>query len=944
MRHGKAVDVRLKGSRTSGTDASDFVDSDLNPRRLPDDTGDMYTVRPYRWHVLALAWATLIPSALLAAPNAAAQGDRVDLSVLSAPQLIQHFDFDETDDGNFTDIPMFWEHHPLAGMGPAPGFPEYVTGKMDRRVGHDAPPSFRLSLNGGSVAYHYQYRTMPIRPNSDYQVNAWVKTTPLVHARAWISAYFLDGAGRPIEASRQDSPRFGGEDAHVDWQPVTLFLTGKRKAATHIGLSVWLVQRSQWETGPKPPRWIDYEEVHGSAWFDDIAVSPLPHRTLDTDVPGNVFGPDQPVRLLVNVDDPAIEELAAELEIRDAGGRVVVQRPVPIRRKHDPPTPPIELDGLNPGLYHAHMRIRASAGVLSETTLTFGKLAPHLNARIGGANRFGVVLTDLPDEHLDDYAALIDNLGVGRVKFPVDLSPLTGDDRNLTNPNRDLFLRQLIASKHRLIAALYESTRTVPNAYDNAGSTILDLLQADPASWKPGMSLVIAHFANLAYFWQLGADGDTSIVSDPRYGRTLDTFRTVLSDLLAEPVIGAPWNANVELPDRVAVGRATHVSVHVPGAIPSDAVEPHLASFAAHDSGELWAVVEASDPRKYHRLPRLVDVAKRLIYTKRAGVGTIFMPQPWQMRDRLGDHVLEPREDYLIFRTIADMLGDATPQGTIYLGPTVTCQIFDAGGAATLAIWDDQAPHEGHTERLYLAESPMQVDLWGNASPIPLENGRHELTISKQPFFVIGLDTWLQRFRASFALDPPQLESSITVHKPAVTFTNTSDQPLSGTLRLIGPKGWDIRPTRMPFSLRPHETFSQQVLFTFARNESAGGKELIGEFELDADRTYSIHTVTPFELGLRGIDVQTTHEIVRNRLKIRQSITNRTEQAISFKSFVAAPSRNRDSRFVYDLAPGRTAVKEYVLPGARSLIGKQVRVGLRELQGRRVRNETLEIR
>ena len=69
---------------------------------------------------------------------------------------------------------------------------------------------------------------------------------------------------------------------------------------------------------------------------------------------------------------------------------------------------------LKPGLYHAHMRIHAQKGILSETTLVFGKLAPSLTARVGGANRYGIVLKDLPADHLNDYASLIDHLGVGR--------------------------------------------------------------------------------------------------------------------------------------------------------------------------------------------------------------------------------------------------------------------------------------------------------------------------------------------------------------------------------------------------------------------------------------------------------------------------------------------------------------------------------------------------
>ena len=864
------------------------------------------------------------------------RADHIDLSALAERHIQKLIDFDEVKLGNVETTPMYWVRHV------APGFPHYATGMIDRRVGHDAPPSFRLDLDGGSVAYHYRHPIIRVGPESDYRIRAWIKTAPLKHARAWLSVYFLDGSGRPMEESTQYSPLFGSIVEDEDWHPITLFLAGSNPRATHLGLSLWLVQREGWQARPSTVRWVNFHDLKGSVWIDDIEVTPLPHRTLGTDRPGHVFGPTEPVLLRVDVRESAFDKLKASIEVRDFTGRVIDRQRVAIRGKHDPEIPPVEVPDLSPGLYQARLILHARNGVLSDTSLTFAKLAPTLYARYGGSSHFGLVLNDLDDRFLEADRALIEHLNVGLIKFPIDLSMITADDpAALSNVRRDLFLRRLVANRKQLVATFTDPANGTVGG-SSVGGRLLDILQADPESWRPGMTLILARFADLAFAWQLGADGDDRYIRDRRLPDALLRLRTELARTLTDPHIVAPWSAYHEFPDPPFT--TDPVSVHVPANLPASALEKVLEADVGSAQGPVWAVIEPPLEHHYFREPRLADFAKRLILARAAGVRTVFTPRLWHVRERLGDRVLEPTEDYLIFRTITDVLGAGRPAGTMYLGPTVECRIFDRGGKAVLVLWDDLAPPGGRTLRVFLGPAPVRIDLFGNAARLAAVSGKHELKVSRMPVFVVGLDTWLQKFRAGFALEPNHLESSLARHEPDIVFKNPSSQSISGRFRLLVPDRWDVRPTQFRFALAPGEKFRGQITVRVPRNESAGDKTLTAVFELDADRPYTLRVVAPFEFGLRDIDVDSRYTLDGERLVVRVTVTNRSEQAVSFRLFVQAPGHRRLERFIYDLGPGRTVLKEYTLNRASTLVGKRVWIALRELRGSRVRNEWIPIR
>jgi hypothetical protein len=114
-------------------------------------------------------------------------------------RILKHFDFDERPLGNYETMPMGWR--PAGG----PGYPRFSEPAFDPAIGHAAPPSLRMDLAGGNIGAIYIDKSIDVHPDSGYQVSAWLKTSGLEHAHAFITAFYLDHAMHEIQQSISQS-------------------------------------------------------------------------------------------------------------------------------------------------------------------------------------------------------------------------------------------------------------------------------------------------------------------------------------------------------------------------------------------------------------------------------------------------------------------------------------------------------------------------------------------------------------------------------------------------------------------------------------------------------------------------------------------------------------------------------------------------------------------
>lgn len=916
---------------------------------------------------------------------------------LADRRIVKHFDFNEEPLGNFDPIPMAWRPHA------APGFPAYLTntpeGAFDRAIGAvSGPPSFVLRLNGGSLAYHYAQPVdnkgldIAVRPGSDYLVVAYVRTDSLANARTWMSAYLLDRQGNVIPGTEHRSPLIGGNGRLTDWQPITIALRGDDPEARYMGLSVWLAQSQVWDERPRPLHAIETQDIDAVAWYDDITVYRLPRVALRCPRPGHVFTSHEPVILETQVTDPDGLNLRATLYLESEDGTLPRQRPVAIQRpdrspvshtgspgdrpvttdgrtaaSSGPPATPGEqpgmpspaprtrhlnrhdaehlvgfqphhFDDLPPGLYRAELLVETAQTTLLRRRLTFARLAETVTSPAESGRRFGVVLNAVSSEVYPGQADLLQHLHLEFVKLPVWYAQSAALGRQEALDALNLHM-EAVASAHSIPIAMLADDPDFGRQADGAKvRSMLDIFSDDPQGWKPLIAGTWSRYAGLAHVWQIGRDGEPQFSQDPRVPEILAILQREMRQVMDEPHL-----ALVEsLPYQPQVIEDSHHAWWIPAAIPPDAIPGHLADIDT-PRDRTWITVDPLPRDAYPRLQRLADLSRRLAEAAFTGAGAVFMEAPWDAEHAMLDTRLNPREDMIIFRTVADVLGGTTPVARTDIAGKARCLVFDRNGRAVLFVWDPYAPPEGRLHSLHFGERAEEVDLWGNRKPLASHGRRQSVRIGPVPKFIINTPTWLMEFRRNFRLDSTTVEASFDVRSYRIRFRNTYHEPITGTLRLVPPEDWDVRPNRMAFTLAEGETFSAPIDIRFPVNAEAGVTAILGEFAIDADQRFHIMTPAWFELGLEDIDLDTTIFRVDDRVVVRQRLTNRTPGPVSFQGSVVIPERPRLRRTFVSFRPGQSVAKDFVIDNADDLQGRKIRVSLRELRGDRLWNRILTV-
>jgi hypothetical protein len=857
--------------------------------------------------------------------------------VADQDRLVHRFDFDEQPLGNYEPLPMRWDRHV------AVGFPQYLHAGFDERIGYETPPSFRFDLDGGSMAFHYRSRSIEVIPTSDYIIFAWVRTAGLVRARALLSAELMDRSGATLDGTRVFSEPIGGPAVDERWQRIHVRLPGGVRDARFIALTLWLVQPGRIDAYPTPPgpTTESVEDVHGSAWFDDIRVYRLPRVEMETGVAGNVFDSDTAASLKILVSDPDGAGLKAQCTIEDAGWRALVEQPITIAPISQRKPQQIPLTDLDPGLYHARLSVDTATGTLVTRGLDFARLglaAHNPRTRIGLGEGFGVVLDEDTGVVPEGALHAIESLGVRWIKVPIwSYQPDTGGALEVPPDQAEAMFSRLVRSGHEIIGWI--SPEHVSIASSQGTGTLLDALDSNVDNWQPSLAYCWSLYTGLVNYWQLGNEMDNGLVWDPRLPAALRHLNKVMAALIDRPHLVMPDNVLHDRREREQPTESSAVAAFVPSIVPPSAFTPQWA--ASPDAQQrLWLTLTPLSQTAYPRLARLTDLAKRLILGKAIGAEVMFLRQPW-IPAPTGD--VSPTEEYLVLRTCATMLGSAKPIGMYEMDGRVRCYAFDRNGQAVLALWDDYAPDKPNVHWLALDPGARQVDLWGRVEHPQPNAGQTPVRVGRIPSFVDSMPSWLVSFRQSFAVDPPHVEASLRRHNAVLRFANTFSHPISGSVRLVPPPRWAADPSYLSFALRPGESYERSITLTFPINESAGTKVILAEFEIDAERIHRMRVPAWFNLGLDGIEVDTFTQRMGSQIIVRQSVTNHTAEPVSFYGNLFVPKRQELQRLIANLAPGKTITKQYEFDAAGLPSGNWMRLGLREVNGDRVWNRLVQI-
>src|SRR5947207_5875302 len=291
-------------------------------------------------------------------------------------RLLTRYDFDERRLGNVEDLPMQWTKVGGAGL------PHYVNGRLSSDQAHSGRYSFRFDLNGGGLIYRCPAGNIRVQSGAHYRVDAFVRTTPLPNARARISAYFTDIDGHALPATRTHSELYAANNDDEPWKRLSTELTADAPGSAFLVIELELLQPMHYSETTLGQRALFDQDIHGSAWFDDVSVSQVPKVKLFTDRPGNIFSRSDPLRLQVLVNDRFTDDLAAQLVIRDATDKVVFQHTggtvniataetlAPGQKRLT-----LALPELPPGWYEAALTMSSQGQSLGEQTIDLVRLA-----------------------------------------------------------------------------------------------------------------------------------------------------------------------------------------------------------------------------------------------------------------------------------------------------------------------------------------------------------------------------------------------------------------------------------------------------------------------------------------------------------------------------------------------------------------------------------------
>ncbi|HKQ48116.1 MAG TPA: NEW3 domain-containing protein [Phycisphaerae bacterium] len=848
-------------------------------------------------------------------------------------RVVKRFDFDERKLGNFERTPMNWRQ--LAG----PGYPRFLEPRFDADVGHQAPPSMRLGLQGGSLACRYLARDIPVHPNSDYRISVWIRAEGVVHSEAYLSACFLDHALQRIETSGVRSASARGRTGDGAWQRISLLLPGGFERARWIAISCHLEQPNG-DAAPLRP--IENRDPQATAWFDDIEVVRLPAVSLRLDAPGGVFAADDIAACEVRVADIDGGHLEATLELRDGEGGSLTQQSIPVV---DPQGESCvsEFGDLPPGRYVVRLTVSDQGDEIVTLDRPFARLEQALSTtrRTGGVS-FGLVLEPECGGNSRIIQRLVGLLAPDYVRLPLWRADMDDSAVVMADREVDEFIRDL-GPRTRVVGVLAAPPASLAEKLGHRGMSVVDVLRGPANIWRPYLGFLFSRYGGRVDAWQVGTESETVLEDPPSLGDALTRLREEMRPLVGTLQIALPKDARAGTTVDPAAGDIA--SILVDAHLQADQLLEQLA--ASPDGAPLrrWATLAAPDAAVYPRSIRLREYARRIVMTLQAGVEAVFVPQPWTIGRGGGETIVSPSEEYVVFRTLRQTLGGLDPLGRVWLDEGVSAWLFgnEETDTGALVVWTDGDEPSPRTIVTDLGPSARVIDLDGRIGEPAMAAGGRRFEMGALPIVFAPVSPERVRTMASFAVSPATIAP--TVDAPAITLKlrNHGRARLIGRLRVVPPPSWQAMPAFVSVDLAPGGELATPLSLRIPSNQAAGAYVLTGVFTGSGAGEAAMTLRAPIAVGSSAVDVNVMTRAEGRGLRIVQRVTNRGDNTLNLRGLVIAPNRPRQASTIRHLPPGQSAVREFEIPDAASLTNRWIRVSLEEVDGPLRHNDVIKV-
>lgn len=864
----------------------------------------------------------------------------------AAGRIVRVFDFEEKE-ANPNDVPRWWDRVYDPGKAGLPNWNQAeIVYDMPGDSAHAASGvgAVRLPTTGGGTRLMLSPGVIPVFLNADYHLTARVRTDKLVHARARLSARFLDREGQPVPGTERASELVHSEGA---WTDVRVEVPGTGENAAFLQLQLDVVQPSQLalkENGRSVPD--DYE---GAAWFDDIAVLQLPRVELVTTAPLNIVVSPARAELESTVRDLTGQDLIVSVDVFDARGERVdgSTRPVGsgVRSVRWQPKLP-EL-----GWYRAVMTLTSHGRMVGGDSVDF-VVVPPAGSTLGEPaareiatgtsfsperSSFGILLNDTSAALAEKLPEAPARLGTGAMALPI---VLPAGEKSAD--------KSLMRACERLLMAGQDVTLVIPRVPEvmcaKRGLSTLDVwgyASAEPKGLMEWLDPWLDRFGDRVARWQLGRADEGRV-----YWRgAVRTEARSVGETLRHLVPGA----SIVMPrrfDEAPLAGLSHAEqlAFVPHNVPAGAMHEQGST---RDRDETILAFEVAPEGELLPRAAAAQLAQRAIEAW-AGGGTspsrMTLVDPWTLQGPRSS----PAPELAAWGTLAAHLCGRrvvarvpSPEGTVcYLLAPVSAS---SGGSGAIVGWNEWAePSDAALEAYLGAEALHAVDIFGNERALPKAtrdaNGRAKgvrIPFTEEPVFVEGVDAELVMFLASLAISPDFIESTSEHHEHAITLKNTYATGVSGTVTVVEPARrqgdmagdeWRITPRSARFTMTAGGSLSLPMSVALPARVETGTQEFVLELNLSGRSEYP-----PIEVRRRvGVGLKTVRVDLHARREgpdviVEALVTNVGEKALTLALSAFAPDKPRSPATISGLTPGSQVVRRFVYPGAaKTLRGERV--------------------
>jgi len=916
----------------------------------------------------ALAAAIGAWVAISAAGSAAAQPPDADgiARPVGARRVTRIFDFEEP--RNPHPIPDGWERaidNPRANVR-RPGFPEHNEPAFDFTTGASGTTSVLIATRGGSSALRLKPGEVAVFVDADYAVTARVRTAGLRHARAFLTARFLNDRLATVPGTEVRSMPAPPDTAGA-WVELSAELGRAAPGAAWLQIELELLQPDQFlPTDPRLGRHeIRREDVSGGAWFDDVMVLQVPRVRLGTSPPGNIVVAPEPVVIEAVVRDLGGDLLTADLRMRDLNGVQVDSFSSPV----DPGGKPLRWTPRLPayGWYTAELAITAGGRVVSRSRTPLVWLSPELGASGQERRRFGIAISaedPTPESVIADTAAKIHS---GFVILPAWDSTLLSTEIGATTPRRR-------APIERLLRSGQEITLCIPGAPSDVAAQLAidpaemgELARLAPEKWFGPLGELLDLFGQRLLRYQIGPSGTDAWFWDSDPAGALRLYRDTLARVVPGPMIGVPWRAEIDPAGALFAqtgsprGRADLVTLSIPAGFDSrDGMRRIAESWAGlGDAPELTALVELPDPETFGPAAGVAELARRALeFWGAFDAGEpgssgrpprLAIAQPWGRR--MGDDAtIAPSPLLPVLREVIARLDGRRVIGEFPGQPGVRCLILAArrpGGELTrgcLAAWNVSASDsEAFVDVTALGSDLAVHDVFGNEiRGVQASKERSIVRLGQTPVFIEGAEPYLALFAAGARIEPSFLRAVATEHEGAIVLNNPWPMRIAGQVQvkdaddsLSRRADWTFWPQGVvEFAAAPGETIRIPLTISFGASQIAGTKDLWLVARVQADREYPpIRLRSPLEIGLEDLDLQAEVALSPGLdgpdAVVVASVTNKGARTRALRLEAAAWGFPTQQLYLSNLNPGQTVSRRFLLKnGAVSLKGRRVVISL----------------